>query len=172
MIITVGGFAGSGTTTLCRKIAQQFHLSHVYAGQIFRDMAAERGLTVQEFSAIAEQDESIDQAIDEEQKRRATEGSVVEGRITAHLVDADLKIWLKAPLPVRAQRVSGRESISPEESMKRITTREASEKKRYLTYYQIDVDDLTLYDLILNTALWDAEGVFDIVKKAVEVIKW
>jgi cytidylate kinase len=172
MIITVGGFAGSGTTTLCRAIAQYFALTHVYAGQIFRDMAAERGLTVQEFSKIAETDETIDLQIDEEQQMRAVDGSVVEGRITAFLVDANVKIWLKAPLPIRAQRISLREQISVEESLQKIKTREASEKKRYLQYYQIDVDDLSVYDLILNTALWDAEGVFTIVKNAIEVIQW
>jgi cytidylate kinase len=172
MILTVGGFAGSGTTTLCRAIAQHFTLTHVYAGQIFRDMAAQRGLTVQEFSEMAETDETIDLYIDQEQKKRAVDGSVVEGRITAYLVDATVKIWLKAPLSVRSQRISRREQISAEESLQKIKAREASEKQRYLQYYQIDVDDLTVYDLILNTAVWDAQGVFTIVKNAIEVIQW
>ncbi|MBU7033493.1 MAG: AAA family ATPase [Theionarchaea archaeon] len=172
MILTVGGFAGSGTTTLCRKLAQHFNLTHVYAGKIFRDMASARGMSLQEFSKQAERDETIDFEVDREQKKLAMEGSVVEGRITAHLVNADMKIWLTAPLSIRADRISMRESISPEEAMEGIIEREASEKKRYLAYYQIDIDDLTPYDLILNTTLWDAEGVFHIVKNALEVRTW
>lgn len=172
MIITVGGCAGSGTTTLCRKIAQHFNLTHVYAGKIFRDMASASGMSLQEFSEKAETDETIDLAVDQEQKRLAVDGSVVEGRITAYLVDADMKIWLTAPLPIRADRISRRETIPREEALEKITEREASEKKRYHAYYQIDIDDLTPYDLILNTALWDAEGVFHIVKNALEVRKW
>ncbi len=172
MILTVGGLPGSGTTTLSRKVSEQFSLTHVYAGKIFREMAQEKGVSLEEFSTKAEADETIDVEVDQRQIELAGENTVVEGRMTAHLVDADLKIWLAAPLDVRAQRVSARETISYEESLEKITKREKSEKKRYKKYYTIDIDDLSVYDLVINTRLWDAEGVFQIVKAAIEVREW
>jgi cytidylate kinase len=73
---------------------------------------------------------------------------------------------------VRAQRIADREHTVYEESLQKIIDREASEKKRYKKYYKKDIDDLSLYDLVLNTRLWDQEGVFNIVKTAIEVREW
>lgn len=172
MMVSIGGLPGSGTTTLSKKIKEAFGMPHVYAGQIFREMAAEKGVTLAEFSLMAEKDESIDGEVDRKQKEMAQDNTVVEGRMTAFIVDADLKIWLSAPLEVRVERVAKRENILYEESMDRIMKREASERKRYKKYYNTSIDDLSVYDLVINTELWDAEGVFTIVKAAIEVRTW
>lgn len=172
MIITVGGLPGSGTTTLARKLCDRFRMTHVYAGKIFRDMAGERGLSLEELSKEAEKDEKIDLEVDMRQKERAVNNTVVEGRVTAFLIDADLKIWLSAPLNVRAERVSVREGVSLEEAAAKIEKREASERKRYKKYYSVDTENLSVYDLVMNTRLWDAEGVFAIVRTAIEVREW
>jgi cytidylate kinase len=172
MMVSIGGYPGSGTTTLSKKIKEAFGMPHVYAGQIFREMAAEKGVTLAEFSLMAEKDESIDGEVDRKQKEMAQDNTVVEGRMTAFIVDADLKIWLSAPLEVRVERVAKRENILYEESMDRIMKREASERKRYKKYYNTSIDDLSVYDLVINTELWDAEGVFTIVKAAIEVRTW
>lgn len=172
MILTVGGLPGSGTTTLSRKLSEQFSFTHIYAGKIFREMAQEKRISLEELSRKAETDETIDLKVDQRQIDLAVDSTVVEGRMTAYLVDADLKIWLVAPLDVRAQRVSSRENISYEESLEKIIKREKSEKKRYIKYYTINIEDLSVYDLVINTRLWDAEGVFQIVKAAIEVREW
>jgi cytidylate kinase len=168
MIVTVGGLPGSGSTTLAKRIAVNYGLTHVYAGQIFRGMAQKRGVSLAEFGRMAEEDEAIDVMVDEEQKKLAVDGTVVEGRVTAYLVDADIKIWLTAPLPVRVERVQSREKIV-NDITEQIVKRETSERKRYKKYYNINVDDLSVYDLVINTRLWDADGVFAIVKAAIEV---
>lgn len=172
MIVTVGGSPGSGTTTLSKKVCSAFGFTHVYAGKIFREMAQARGVSLEEFSKQAEADETIDLEVDKRQKELAHENTVVDGRIAAHMVDADLKIWLSASLDVRAKRVAGREGISYEEALRDVAEREISEKKRYKKYYNIDIDDISVYDLVINTNLWDAEGVFQIVKAAIEVRAW
>jgi cytidylate kinase len=172
MIITVGGYPGSGTTTLCRNLAETFGFTHVYAGLIFREMAAQKGMTLEEFSKTAESNESFDLEVDRRQKEAAVDNTVVEGRVTAFIVNADLKIWLLAPLVIRAQRVAKRENIPVEEAVTRITEREESERRRYKKYYNIEMEDLSGYDLVMNTELWDAEGVFKITREAIEVRKW
>ncbi|MBM3309730.1 MAG: cytidylate kinase, partial [Candidatus Altiarchaeales archaeon] len=42
MIITVGGSAASGKTTLARGLAKQLKFKHISAGGIMREMACER----------------------------------------------------------------------------------------------------------------------------------
>ena len=172
MIVTVGGHPGSGKTTLSRKVRDAFRMEYVCAGQVFREMAEEKGVSLEEFGRMAEVDESIDLAVDRIQKERAQDNTVVEGRMAAFMVDADLKIWLSAPLTVRAERIAKREDILYEESLTKIKEREASEKKRYEKYYNVNIEVMDAYDLVINTELWDADSVFAIVKAAIEVREW
>ncbi|HDN81433.1 MAG: AAA family ATPase [Methanomicrobia archaeon] len=171
MKITIGGLPGSGTTTSARLIERNLGFKHIYAGLIFRELAEERGMSLEEFSKHAEGNRDIDNLIDRKQKELSGkyEKCIVEGRMAAYFVNADLKIWLTAPFDARAERIANRERKSLEESKKEIKMRERSEKKRYKKFYGIDIDDLSVYDLIINTDKWEPAGVYKIIKKAIEV---
>ncbi len=43
MIITIGGLAGSGTTTAAKILSEKLHIPFLSAGEIFRQMAAREG---------------------------------------------------------------------------------------------------------------------------------
>ena len=58
MIITISGKPGSGKSTVAKRLAAELGLTHVSAGDFMRDMATERGITVLELSAIAENDDT------------------------------------------------------------------------------------------------------------------
>jgi cytidylate kinase len=177
MIITIGGLPGTGTTTIARMIAEKYSLKHVCAGFIFREMAEEMGMDLQEFSKYAEEHEEIDKEIDRRQVELARQGNVIlEGRLAAWMllrngVKPDLTIWFKAPLEVRAERISKREDMDKDTALKKMIDREKSEKKRYKEIYNIDLDDLSVYDLIIDTSKWDVEGVFGIVSSAIDNLK-
>lgn len=173
MIITISGSIGSGKTTVANEISKS-GFTHISAGEIMRRMAYESKKDILEFSKEAEKNFEIDRRIDAEQKRIAEEeilnnrNCVVEGRISAYLINSDLKIWFYAPLKMRAERVSEREKCDLNESLKRITKREKSERIRYKKIYGIDLEDLRIYDLVLNTSKWDVQGMLKIVRDAVE----
>jgi len=170
LVITVSGLAGSGTTTLCRNLARHYGFKHIYAGLIFRQMAKEMGMSLEEFQEYAELHPEIDREVDRRQIEAAKECNVViEGRLAGWMVkDADLKIWLDAPMMERARRVARREGISVEEAFMQIAEREKGNRKRYLNLYGIDIEDKSIYDLIINTAKWGPDGVFSIVKAAID----
>ena len=67
MIITIGGTAGSGTTTAAKVLSERLEIPFVSAGAIFREMAAERGMTPVEFGKFAENNTDIDKEIDNRQ---------------------------------------------------------------------------------------------------------
>jgi len=52
--------------------------------------------------------------------------------------------------------------------MKETMDRQASEAKRYLMYYGIDVNDLSVYDLVLPTDDINPEQVMERILKAME----
>ncbi|MEM3569073.1 MAG: AAA family ATPase, partial [Candidatus Jordarchaeales archaeon] len=144
MVITISGLHGTGKTTQAKFLAKRFGLRYVSAGEIMRKMAEERGISLEEFSRIAENDPLIDRQIDERMISEAEKGNVVlDGRLTAWMAGdkADIKILLTAPLDIRVERIAKREGKSIEEALKETVIREESEKKRFMDIYGIDVDD-------------------------------
>ncbi len=170
MIITISGRPGSGKSTLSKILSVKLGLELVSMGDVFRKCAQDRCMSLAEFGEIARCNEKIDMEIDEMQKKIAREKDniMIEGRLSGFLVDADLKVWLQAPLEIRAQRISKREGKQVERAMKETSEREICERERYLKYYDIDINDLSIYDIIINSSRWNPEELSEIVKKAVD----
>jgi cytidylate kinase len=173
MIITIGGLPGTGTTTIAKLISEEYNLNHVCAGFIFRDMAKEMGMELQEFSKYAEENPEIDHEIDRKQVELAKEGNIIlEGRLATwmlkkNLVEPTISIWLRAPSMVRCERISERENEDTHTALNKMIDRENSEKKRYKELYNIDIDDLSIYDIIIDSSTWNIEGVFSIINTAI-----
>jgi cytidylate kinase len=173
MIITLSGQPGSGKTSVAREICEKFGFTFISAGEQFRKLAAEKGMTLEEFGRLAECDPSIDLAIDQRQKELSMKhpNVMVEGRLAGWTIDADMKIWLKTPLRVRAERIAKREDIPVHRAYDETEVREKCEIGRYKKFYDIDLTDLSCYDLIIDTSKWDAQGVSNIIFKAMEELK-
>jgi cytidylate kinase len=172
MLITVSGPAGSGKSTLAARLAETLSADHVSGGDIFRDLAAERDMTPLELNRAAEADESIDLDLDRRLRGTARDRDdlVLESRLAGWMAGehADLRVWLDAPLDVRAARIADREDKAVDVAARETRERAESEALRYKEYYGIDIDDLGIYDLVVNTARWDAEAVVDIIERAVD----
>ncbi|KZX10748.1 (d)CMP kinase [Methanobrevibacter filiformis] len=176
MIITVGGLAGSGTTTAAEVLSKKLNIPFISAGDIFRQMARESGMSVLEFSTFAEGNTDIDMEIDRRQEKIAKKSKeesknlIIEGRLSAYFVEADIKIWMTAPLDVRTQRICNRESKSLDLAESEIKFREKSEAVRYLDIHNININNLDVYDLILNTHSFNPDSIAEIILTTLKVI--
>ena len=173
MIITIGGLAGTGTTTTAELLSQKLNIPYISAGFVFREMASEKGMSVLEFSEFAEGNDDIDKEIDKRQALKAKEADnlIVEGRLSAFFVDnADLRIWLVTPFDVRSKRISEREEKSVEIAKSEIITREESEALRYMEIHNIDISNMDIYDIIINTDTFNPEKVSEIIIQTLKVI--
>jgi cytidylate kinase len=172
MLLTLSGPAGSGKSTAAAALAEELGCEHVSGGDIFRELAAERDLTPLELNRLAEDDDQIDRDLDRRLREVAEtrDDVVLESRLAGWMAGdhADFRIWLDAPLSVRARRIAEREDKSVEEAREETTQRNASEAGRYEEYYGIDIDDLSIYDLALNTARFSPGGVLDVILTTVE----
>lgn len=174
MQITVSGLPGSGTTTLSRLLAECYDLELVSSGEIFRKMAKERGMSLSEFGALAERDASIDLDIDKNQKSiiHSRENIILESRLAGHMAQGRpnvIKVWIKAPLLTRVKRIQRREkAFSFDEELKRTVEREKSEALRYKNYYGIDIADLSIYDIVIDSEKWNQYQTLDIIRVAVD----
>jgi cytidylate kinase len=174
MQITVSGLPGSGTSTISRLLAEYYELELISSGEVFRRIAKEKGVSLSEFGAMAEKDPSIDLAIDKNQRDivRSQDNLVLESRLAGHMasgVPNVLKIWVKAPLPVRVKRIQKREkSASFDEEYKKTVLREKSEALRYVNYYNIDIGDLSIYDMVIDSEKWNQYQILDILRVAID----
>lgn len=130
-------------------------------------------MEILQFSKFAEGNIKIDQEIDQRQAELARQADdlIVEGRLSAYFVDADLKVWCTAPLDVRTERISQRENKTTSQAREEIITRERSEAQRYLEIHNIDTKNMEVYDIIINTHAFKADSVAQIILKITEVIE-
>ena len=172
MFVTLSGPAGGGTSTTAAALAEALGYEHVSGGDVFRSMADERGLTPLELNRLAEDDDEIDRALDRRQREIAADRDdvVLESRLAGWMAGehADLRLWLDAPLHVRAARIADREDKPTDLAREQTEARERSEARRYREYYDIDIEDRSIYDLAVSTARWGPETVLDLLREACE----
>lgn len=174
MRITIGGLPGSGTTTIARLLSKALSIEIISAGELFRELARDKDLQLAQFNELAENNDDFDRWIDEQQGEEALKRAqvIAEGRLSGYFVpSAELKIWLKAPIEVRAQRVAKREKIPYESALAAMKAREQSEHKRYERYYGIDLNDLSIYDLVIDTSCWRENDILTLILQAKERMK-
>ena len=178
-LITLSGPPASGTSTLAELLADEFGFDVLNGGEIFRRMAAERELSVSEFAAVAEDEPAIDREVDERlenaidahlagDRRSDGDGLLVESRLAGWHADgrAELSAWLDAPVETRAARLDERA-----ETPAALRDRERSDADRYREYYGIDVSDLSIYDLVVDTETLSVDGTFRTVAAAIEDVR-
>ena len=173
MRITISGPPGSGKTTACKTLSEKLGLEAVVFGKIFRQMATDRNMSLIEFGELAEKDPSIDEHIDSTivEIARSNENIILESRLSAYMLTKNsipaFKIYLNASPDVRVSRVGLREGESLEEATKITHEREISEAKRYRMYYGIDIRDLSVYDLVVDTDTLNPDQVIETIMDAI-----
>lgn len=170
MLVTISGLPGSGTSTVSRVVAERLGIERLDGGTVFRALATESGLSLAEFAQRAEADDRIDRDLDDRLTQRATDGDVVlESRLAGWLAHraglGGLKVWIACDEVERARRVGERDGHSADVALATNRIREASERQRYLGYYGLDLADLSVYDLVLDSTV---TGPDDLIARIVD----
>lgn len=173
MIITVSGLPGCGKTTVCKLLAEKLGFEHISAGEIFRNNATKKGMTLEEFGEYALKHPDIDKELDKNIVEAAKKDNIIiEGRLAGLMLDrANIKctkVWLDAPLKVRGERIANREGISFTSAIAEIQKREKCEWDRYYNTYSINLNDLSSYTRVIDTSNITPEEVVSIILKEIE----
>lgn len=170
--VAISGLHGTGKSTASKALAKKLDLRHVSAGSVFREMAEEKDMNLSDFSKYVENNPDIDKKIDERTAKEAEKDNVLlDARLAGWMADeADIRILLTAPLEVRVQRIAERDGRSYEEVEEETIAREKSEKKRYKELYDIDVDDHSIFDLVLNTEKFNEEEMIQLLELAIKLV--
>lgn len=157
LTITVGGLAGTGSSTLSRTVAARLGLPYEYAGGLFRAEATRRGLTVEEFNRLCEEDPTVDRSLDLRQLELLRQGGLLlEGRMAGWLAAHDglahvLTVWVVCDDDERLRRLGERDGGADDEVRSRTSQREASEQDRFRRFHGADILDLSTYRLVVDS---------------------
>jgi len=168
-IITISGDPGSGKSTIARELAKKLKAKRIYVGEIRREIARKKGLTLAELNNYAEKHPETDIDIDKDVANQARQLAkkypvIVEGRTQFHFIPESFKLYVKVSLTEGAKRIwrqmqSQKAKSARNEGQinslaglkKTILKRIASDKKRYKKYYGLDHTKKSHYDLVVDT---------------------
>lgn len=150
MVIAISGKSGCGNTSVSRIVADTLGLKHI--NYTFHNIADEQNIPFKEFHEMADMDTKWDIYLDKKQIELASQGNCVLGsRLAIWLLeDADLKVYLEGALEVRASRIHKREGGVFEEVLRETEARDKKDHARYLDLYDIDTNEYSFADLIVN----------------------
>ncbi len=168
-VITIDGYAGAGKGTLATQVSEILGLKHFSASDVFYQVAEERGLSDYELSEKAEKE--VDLAIDRKTLERGLNQScVIESRISSWVLGSysDFRIRLDAEIDERARRLAEREELGVDSAREIVVKRDKEDAKRYKEYYGIDLDDYSIYDLIIDNTEIGVKEQKKLVEKALK----
>jgi cytidylate kinase len=173
LLITVSGPPGSGTTTAGQRVAGRLGLELVPGGEVFRALAAERRMSLPEFGLYVADNPEVDVELDSRLARRAREGeAVIESRLAGWIAHNEaltaVVVWIDCDPRIRAQRVAAREGVSVERALADNEERQLVERRRYLSLYGVDLSDLSIYDLALDSGVLRPPELADRIVAAAE----
>jgi cytidylate kinase len=173
IVVCISGMAGTGKSTLAKKLAEKYGLRYYSGGDALKALAAAEGHDSSSrgwwespeglgFLAKREENLEFDKAVDDKLLEYAQQGCVLLDSWTMPwLLKTGFKIWLLASVEKRAERIAERDNLSVEEALQVLKEKEARTKSIYKKLYGFTLgEDLEPFNLVLDTDNLNAGEVF------------
>ncbi len=178
-IITITGEIGSGVTTVTHKLADALEYRRFSAGGLFRNLASQYGMSVDQLNDYAKKHPIIDREIDA-LIQRLGEGSelVLDARLGFYWIHASFRVYLTVDSDIAAKRIyddihqCGRTEESPASIVETITSiqkQAESTQGRYFRDYGIDISNTKPFDLIVDTNGKTPREVVNLIRKSYRI---
>ncbi len=180
-VICISGMAGTGKSTLAKKLAQKYGLKYYSGGDALRALAAERGYNSTSngwwespeglsFLAQRKANPKFDREVDKKLMEYAAEGNVLLDSWTMPwLIKAGFKIWLAASPEKQAERIAKRDNMTIEQAKQALKEKESRTKVIYQRLYGFALgEDFAPFNLVLDTDNLGAEEVFEVLCKIMD----
>lgn len=181
IVVCISGMAGTGKSTLSKKLAEKYHLRYFSGGDVLKDLAKQEGYDVsvqgwwespEGLSFLNERvnDPKFDKTVDEKLLEYAQQGNVLLDSWTMPwLLTEGFKIWLDASFEKRAARVAVRDGMTVAEALEVLKEKEARTKTIYKELYGFGLgEDFKPFDFILDTDNLSANEVFEVLCRVID----
>ena len=173
--ITVSGHPGSGTSTLVSGLMDHFGWTSLNGGEVFRQEARRRGLSLAEFGELCKTDLEVDRQLDallQERMSLNDAEDIVESRLSgwwAYKLGLDcVRLWLEVDDQERANRVVAREQCTLEEALHANEMRTAVDAERFMELYGLLPEQREPYTIVLDATTLSREQVLSAVIQKLE----
>ena len=178
-IISICGDLASGKGTVSKILMDDLNYGIYKNGEYFRSLAKEHGMDVTSFNKYVENHPEIDIAIEKSAGEYAEthDNFIIDARLGWYAVPESFKVYLKVDLDESARRAfndpnrkSTENFATIEEQKADIEKRYKSENLRYWNLYHVRKDDMSNYDVVIDTTNLTPREVAERIKE--EYFKW
>lgn len=159
-IISLAGDLASGKGETSKILTKKLGYGIYRNGQYFRELAKNMNMSVTEFNMYVEKHPEIDRQIENSAAEYAKthDNFIIDARLGWYAVPESFKVYLKVDIDVAAKRAfydkdrKDTESFeSIEEQKQDMIKRYNLENERYYNLYHVRKEDLSNYDLVVDT---------------------
>jgi len=181
LIICVSGMAGSGKSTVAKRLAKHYNFKYYSGGDALKAVATEMGFKTSgkgwwettEGAKFLEKrlgNLEIDRKVDEKLLNWAKRGGVVlDSWAMPWLLKSGFKIWLEASEKERAQRLAERDGLSPRDALRALREKEDKTKTIYRKLYGFNLgEEFEPFQLILDVELLSKDEVYKALRLAID----
>jgi len=181
LVICVSGMAGTGKSTVAKKLAKRYGLRYYSGGDALKELAVEEGYDASkigfwespvgiEFLKQRENDPKFDTTVDQKLLEQAKHGNVLlDSWAMPWLVKGGFKIWLMASIEKRAERVAKRDNLTVEKALEMLEEKESRTKAIFEKLYGFKLDeDFKPFHLVLDTDNMNADEVYSVLCDVVD----
>ena len=182
-VICISGLAGTGKSTLSKKLAEKYHLRYYSGGDVLKELAEKEGYDVSvqgwwespqglKFLSERGNDSKFDKAVDDKLLEYAQQGNILLDSWTMPwLLQGGFKIWLEASFEKRAARVAIRDGMTKAQALEVLKEKEARTKAIYKALYGFVLgEDFKPFDFVLDTDNLSAEEVFVVLCRVIDSV--
>jgi cytidylate kinase len=181
IIVCISGLAGTGKSTLAKKLAKKYGLKYYSGGDALKALAIAEGYDTSSrgwwespeglsFLERRAKNAKFDKEVDEQLLEYAGHGNVLLDSWTMPwLLKTGFKIWLLASKEKRAERVAKRDKITAKEALEVLKEKEAKTRAIYKKLYGFVLgEDFKPFHLVLDTDNLNADDVFQVLCQVID----
>ena len=172
VVIVISGQPGCGSTTTGKLLSEKLSINFFSVGHYFKslDRGRETERSVKIWKSPAGMQLQFKKKgnlnyIEELQIALAKSGSIIiESKLGIRFLQdyADIKVWLKAPIEVRAKRVAKRDNIPLSKAVKILREKEKIERSNFRKIYGFDFFQLEREaDVVIDTSHKTPKNIVD-----------
>ena len=179
MKITLAGSPGSGKSTMRKLIGEHYGLITKGTGDFMRELSTKYGYSdiTQFLVEYVSVHPEIDNQVDEDQRKfgKENEDFVLDAHLGFYFVPDSIRICLICDLEEAALRILDDSGRTTETATNITDSIDSSQKRRrtmhknFLNLYQIDIDDHSNFDLVVDTTSLSSAEVFEQVSAFIDL---